>query len=437
MFLKRTGSMILAILLLFGCAPVRAGNEKVSSLQEFAAVAEEYAARLETSFSIPCEWSLTEELKKSSSVGKGITLLSEIMIRAGCGPYSVAWYDDHVQLSGLAYYAGWIILRRWQTGTTDLLSPREQMTLAQALSLTAGASGSDLEKERYIYDALCARITYDTRDDGTGDKDCAIGALLNGRADCDGYSDAMMLCCGLAGIPCRYIHGDSVIPVHSGSGTQSHLWNLVYIEGSWLMCDVTWGDQDRGDPCYLYFNIGRRDASLSYHWNTDTQFSGIASLADFSTQLMPDQQPAVICTPEDVRLAARTAVSAGQRHLMLYCPEEVFWQTDPDGFREMLGRGAVHSFYSHESGRLYEISGISVPDRFCFCDTEEDAVQYIRSVRDNGESSLRIYCSDALFDDLVADNAARFFGLLSREGFSGWTVSCAEPYRVLAAEGPK
>ena len=69
--------------------------------------------------------------------------------------------------------------------------------------------------------------------------------------------------------------------------------------------------------------------------------------------------------------------------------------------------------------------------------TEEEAVQYMRSVRDNGESSLRIYCSDALFDDLVADNAARFFGLLSREGFSGWTVSCAEPYRVFAAEGPK
>lgn len=413
----RVFSLITAILLLFTAVPGYASIEKLSSLQEFAATVEEYAARLETSCSIPCEWTLTEELKKPSSVGKGITLLSEIMVRAGCGPYSVAWYDDRVLLSGITYYAGWTILRRWQTGATDLLSSREKLTLEKALVLVSGATGSDLEKERYIYDGLCARITYDTRDDGSGDKDCAIGALLNGRADCDGYSDAMLLCCGLAGIPCRFIHGDSVVPSRSGSGDNSHLWNLVYVGDSWLMCDVTWGDHDHEEPSYLYFNLGRRDASLSYHWNTDTQFSDIASTADFATQLMPDQQPAIVYSQEDVRNAARAATSAGLHHFSLYCPEEVFWQTDYDSFLRMLYCGAVgqHSYAS--SGRMYEISNITLPDSpFCFCDSEEDVFSRLVSTRESGINSLQIYCTDALYASLCAENAQKFFRLLQQAG---------------------
>lgn len=414
MLKKRFISLVLLISLFSVCIPVHSSSGRASTLQEFAAMVEEYASRLETSYAIPCEWTLTEELKKPSSVGKGITLLSEIMIRAGSGPYSVAWYDDRVLLSGVTYYAGWIILHRWQNGTADQLSSQEKLTLEKALALVSGASGTDLEKERYIYDELCARITYDTSDDSSGDKDCAIGALLNGRADCDGYSDAMLLCCGLAGIPCRFIHGDSVVPSRSGSGDNSHLWNLVYVGDSWLMCDVTWGDHDHEEPSYLYFNLGRRDASLSYHWNTDTQFSDIASTADFATQLMPDQQPAIVYSQEDVRNAARAATSAGLHHFSLYCPEEVFWQTDYDSFLRMLYCGAVgqHSYAS--SGRMYEISNITLPDDpFCFCDSEKEILSAIREYADAGINSFSLYFAPALAAQMFANNHVQLLQVLS------------------------
>ena len=212
MLIKKHVVPVLLAALLFVFASVHADTQRVSTLQEFAAAVEKHTGRLETSFSISCAWTLTKELKMTSPVGKGVIQLSEIMMRAGCDYYTVTWYDDHVMLSGIGYYAGWKILYCWQTGTTSMLSSREAETLEKALALVSGASGSDLEKERYIYDTLCAAVTYEQAEDSSGDKDCAIGALLNGRADCDGYSDAMLLCCGLAGIPCRYIHGDSTVP---------------------------------------------------------------------------------------------------------------------------------------------------------------------------------------------------------------------------------
>jgi transglutaminase-like putative cysteine protease len=415
MLTRRFCCFLLMLTLLCGVPPAHADTSGASTLQEFASLVEEHTARLEDSFSVPCTWSLTEELKKSSSVGRDITLLSEIMMRAGCGPYSVGWYDDRVLLTKISYYAGWQILRRYEAGETALLSARETETLNRALALAAGASGSDLEKERYIYDTLCSSVTYDLAEDGTGEKDCAIGALLNGRADCDGYADAMVLCCGLAGVPCRYIHGTSTVPSKQRSQDGSHMWNLVYIGGSWLMCDATWGDRDRAEPSYLFFNIGRRDASLSYHWNTDTQFPDIASMADFSAQLMPDQQPAIIYTQEDVYLAARTAASAGKHRLTLYCPEEVFWLTDPDTFTRMLNHGAATHYSYLESGRLYELTDITLPDTpFRFCDSAEEILSAIREYAEAGIRSFSLFFPPALSDQLLSDNSSGLQQVLSR-----------------------
>ena len=406
MLKKRILILFLTAALLFVFDSVYADTQKASTLQEFAAAVEKHTGRLETSFSISCTWALTEELKKTSPVGKGIIQLSEIMMRAGCDFYTVTWYDDHVRLSGIGYYAGWKILYCWQTGTTSMLSSREAETLEKALILVAGASGSDLEKERYIYDTLCAAVTYDQAEDGSGDKDCAIGTLLNGRADCDGYSDAMMLCCGLAGISCRYIHGDSTVPSKPGSEDGTHMWNLVHIGGSWLICDLTWGDDDQAEPNYLYFNLGRRDASVTYYWNADTQFGEIASMADFSTQLMPDQQPVVVRTQEDVYLAARKTATAGLRHLSLYCPEEVLWQTDPVTFRSMLDYCGMNRYSYSSSGRMYAISNITLPEgNFCFCDSREEILTAIGEYADTGIRSFTLYFLPDLAEQLLTERS--------------------------------
>ena len=91
MLKKRILILFLTAALLFVYDSVNADTQKASTLQEFAAAVEKHTGRLETSFSISCTWALTEELKKTSPVGKGIIQLSEIMMRAGCDFYTVTW----------------------------------------------------------------------------------------------------------------------------------------------------------------------------------------------------------------------------------------------------------------------------------------------------------------------------------------------------------
>ena len=204
-----------------------------------------------------------------------------------------------------------------ETGKTDLLTSREKETLGAALTVAEQASGSDLEKERFLFDALCGRITYDADpNDMDSDRDCAVGAFLNGRADCDGYADAMMLCCSLSGIPCRYIHGRAVDSPDGRDG--SHMWNLVFIENMWLMCDVTWGDRESEEPAYLFFNIGSQDAAASYVWNPETLFTPVAGRVDFSVHLPPDRQPVSVVLQEDVCRAVRE-FAAADSPLLLDC----------------------------------------------------------------------------------------------------------------------
>ena len=426
MRMKRICGLVLAGILLLLCLPAQGAAGGDSALQAFADTVEAHAWNLDTAFSVPCDWTLRSELKKNSSVGDETSQLSEIMTRAGCYAYSVAYTGSGVRIEDAAYYPGWIILRRYETGKTSLLTPREQQTLEQALALAGSAKGTDLEKERYIFDALCARITYETTDappageEQTDEKDSAVGALLNGRADCDGYSDAMVLCCGLAGVPCRYIHGESTVSLRRGAGDTTHMWNLVYVGGSWLMCDATWGDQDRADPCYLYFNIGRRNASLSYHWNTGTQFPDIASMADFSTQLMPDQQPVPAYSMTEVYLAARAAATEGKHRLTLYCPEEAFWQSDRETFRRMLHHGGLCAYSFQDSGALFEITEITLPEApFRFCDSEEEIPGAVEEYAEAGTNTFCLYFPPALSGILLADECARLKEVLSGSRIRG------------------
>lgn len=99
--------------------------------------------------------------------------------------------------------------------------------------------------------------------------DSSIGAILNGKADCDGYSDAFYLIGSLVGLDVRYQHGDSLEKgLNAGLSSVFHVWNLVNINDTWRMIDVTWDDQ--GDyPFYVWFNVGQDVASLTHTWNED------------------------------------------------------------------------------------------------------------------------------------------------------------------------
>lgn len=82
----------------------------------------------------------------------------------------------------------------------------------------------------------------------------AYGAIVEGMATCQGYSDAMHLLMDRAGFECTYVIG------YSDDDSATHKWNYVKLDdGQWYIVDPTWADPSgQTDPdyiCYDYFMI--------------------------------------------------------------------------------------------------------------------------------------------------------------------------------------
>ena len=152
-------------------------------------------------------------------------------------------------------------------------------------ALTAVYPGmSDLQKALALHDYLTQHIAYDYADymAGTvGEKAyTAYGALVEGKAVCEGYAKAYQLLLDRCGI-------DAVMV---SSLAMNHGWNLVKLEGSWYHVDVTWDDpvpDTPGKANHTYFllsdsAIRSRDSgsgSLHYGWDgeigcTDARYDG-------------------------------------------------------------------------------------------------------------------------------------------------------------------
>ncbi len=94
----------------------------------------------------------------------------------------------------------------------------------------------------------------------------AEGALLNGKAVCEGYAGAFMMICDQLGIPCVKVNGElNGIP---------HTWNSVFIESiqDWLNVDVTNNDPGNtkvpeGFRTHLFLLTDDQYSNYGYQWN--------------------------------------------------------------------------------------------------------------------------------------------------------------------------
>jgi len=114
------------------------------------------------------------------------------------------------------------------------------------LSIPDGLKQYHLEK--HIHNAVVDSCTYSkgvkTAEDGWEDF-TVYGALVNGRAVCEGYAHSMCLLLNKVGIQCYYANGYGE--------NAPHMWNIVNIGGNWYHLDVTWDDNE--NAYYNYFNL--------------------------------------------------------------------------------------------------------------------------------------------------------------------------------------
>ena len=115
--------------------------------------------------------------------------------------------------------------------------------------LTSDLDGkSDYEKAKILHDRLCDTVTYVS----TNNDQNAYGALVEGKAVCNGYARAYQHLLKEVGIPAWYVRGVSVNPA---TNTQiGHAWNTAKLDGKWYYTDVTWDDQG-ATIFYEYLNV--------------------------------------------------------------------------------------------------------------------------------------------------------------------------------------
>lgn len=195
--------------------------------------------------------------------------LSEEEIRAAV----TAFKDDHPQVFWLSNSYSYTWGGEQGDGTYvqlySYLSPRQCEQGLQRLGERAEECVSKLtpgmteyQREQAVHDFVVARCTYDHEalehaDDWKGwwQTFTAYGALVEGKAVCEGYARAVQLLLSYAGMKSAVIRGVSE--------NQRHMWNVVQVEGDWYHLDPTWNDsRDQGE--YFYFNLSDKQISADH-----------------------------------------------------------------------------------------------------------------------------------------------------------------------------
>ena len=172
----------------------------------------------------------------------------------------VFWLKSYYEYENYDYETG-IWLTYTMSGDKLVTAKKEFNTAVDTISQSV-PYGTECEREEYIHNYIINNCDYDEEaaenDDVQDNENDAYGALVDGKAVCEGYARAFQLLCNKANI-------DSVL-LSGIADSDNHAWNGVKIGGDWYQIDVTWDDVD--DFIYdshEYFNL---TDSLMYEEHT-------------------------------------------------------------------------------------------------------------------------------------------------------------------------
>lgn len=147
-----------------------------------------------------------------------------------------------------------LLLQFTMTCEQRIQATKELEQTVSAILSDCPRSDDDYEIELYLHDRLITSCVYDDQAasasaDVYANAYSAYGALVDGKAVCEGYAKAMQLLLNASSIPATVVLGNAV------EDGESHMWNLVNINGNYYYLDPTWNDDDGHSVHYTYFNI--------------------------------------------------------------------------------------------------------------------------------------------------------------------------------------
>lgn len=124
---------------------------------------------------------------------------------------------------------------------------------AEQIAKQARKIKDEYSRIEFIHDEIIKNTEYFPENDPeayVGYTHYAYGALVEGKAVCQGYSAAFSYVCRLSDIQC--------ITVYGTSRGESHSWNKVLCDGKWYNVDLTWDDpvsNFKDNISYSYFML--------------------------------------------------------------------------------------------------------------------------------------------------------------------------------------
>lgn len=334
-----------------------------------------------------------------------------------------------------ACYPGFLIAEFVRLRQEKDLSLLNKLTLAKARELVREVEGTDLEKATQIHDLLCRHITY-TVDENSEEDDCCTGALLNGRANCDGYADAFLLCASLCGLTVRYMAGESVKDTVPEEGA-GHLWNLILLDGSWRSIDVTWDDQEEDGVSYEYFNLGLDRMEKEYVFTREMLPAPFAGTTDLQARPVREWTAE---TREDLQAAVEEILSSGRSEAVIRFSEELFDQYLEDSgvvaYAVASAGAEAETIWYSVSNRTITLEGVKKLSPWVFCRTREETAQAIGRMREAGPFYLTF--ERDLFSELfTGDRLAPLYALMAKGGLFNARLSWNEGSRTLTVLEPE
>ncbi|MCX7772398.1 MAG: hypothetical protein N2376_04715, partial [Clostridia bacterium] len=169
---------------------------------------------------------------------------------------------------------------------------------------------SEFDKELALHDYLVNHCRYDIenykKDTIPPESHSAYGALLDGKAVCEGYAKALKLLLDKVGITSHVVSGYSK--------GQSHAWNIVRIDGAYYQLDATWDDpvMENGEQTlqHAYFNLTDKEMAADHEW-TQKDYPACTSTA-YNYYYHLNQ---VVSSPKAFISYLSRGYKAGKKHL--------------------------------------------------------------------------------------------------------------------------
>lgn len=140
-----------------------------------------------------------------------------------------------------------------------------QTKLERVVSQLVNSRGSEdeFETELYFHDQLLEICSYDKEAAASEDPALlfpnafsAYGALVEGKAVCEGYSRSMQLLLQTVGMKATLVGGFD-------DNNVAHMWNMVTIDGLNYHLDATWNDSE-DNPRHTFFNLTTEEILLTH-----------------------------------------------------------------------------------------------------------------------------------------------------------------------------